>query len=183
MSKSIPPFTVSAHNSTVDYDTREVKPTWGFVHWNDHDGNRYGFAFKAEAGRWVMRDSPKTAVVKNPPLLPDGKHRTRYDQGYFNTRRLDANAQGQRAIVEAALAYLNGPEDPVNVDSQRQIDREIAEEKAANEGHAQKIKKALETWADEVEADLNEIAQAARVIAANATVEQLNLLSHRIHGV
>lgn len=95
--------------------------------WNDDAGNRHHVWLVTEKVEGSTYDSPnkglrpvvpyevrgeyvmgkgmvgKKVLYRNPPLRADGSPRYRRDEGYFETRHLDAEAKVHAGVVNEAL--------------------------------------------------------------------------------
>lgn len=90
------------------------------VGWTDDAGDRYHVWLKVANNPETGRSEPvrpyevklerqlghkneKRTLFKNPAMKPDGTHKQRADEGYFDTRYLDADAATNAALVAEAL--------------------------------------------------------------------------------
>ena len=115
-------YAARRHHGGIDYTT---------VSWTDALGMRYSLGFEREGDSYVPRD----VINKNPPELVPGKYVSRYDPGYFPTRKLSIGAAANRAVAEAAVAFANSTPDPfvAYVEHQEAAERRQREENDAAE--------------------------------------------------
>lgn len=92
----------------------------------DRETNRFLRPPQFETG-W----SEKSPILyKNPRLKADGEHRKRGDYGYFETKKLDATARVNAALIAMAIDKAGDFEGAVRKAKEKKAEKDLVEEAA-----------------------------------------------------